>query len=318
MMRWLKAPLQIRSATVVLLLLASANATPTGQNSSSFQDFDLHALESRLEHFNLEEHSLKRTLERGQTETERLKSRVIARGRAYYRLSRGLPGQNFMEYAVRVERVRQGLLTDIERLEAISKEKRDTDRRLILLRERREPLDLQRKAAGQARDALLSQQERDRAFEMAFSTSAGSSNHTAVYSAGAELSFDGGSFAALRGQLPFPLLGRAEIERVKLPNANGPGLILRAAIGTPARTVFAGRVAYADDYADFGQTVIMDHGDNYFTMTAGLEKIDVRIGDDLPQNARLGLAKAIGPVAQIYFEIRLKNENLLPGEWLGI
>jgi septal ring factor EnvC (AmiA/AmiB activator) len=122
----------------------------------------------------------------------------------------------------------------------------------------------------------------------------------------------------MRGRLPFPLLGRAEIEQVKLPHADGPGLILRAAIGTPARAVFGGRVAYADNYAEYGRTVILDHGDDYFTVTAGLEKIDVTVGEDIPQNARLGLAQAVGATAQIYFEIRRKSESLTPGEWLGI
>lgn len=315
--RFTPSPL-VRGTTVVLSLLACAGAGHADQSSKAPDGFDLNALENRLERFNLEEHSLRRTLEKGKTETERLRSRMIARGRAYYRISRALPGENFMEHAVRVERLRQGLLSDLERLKVLSREKQKTDRRLMLLQERRTPLDIERKAAGQARDALLSRQERERAFQMAFSSSTGSTDHTAVYSAGTQLSFDGGSFESMRGRLPFPLLGRAEVERVKLPHAAGPGLILRAAIGTPARAVFAGRVAYADEYSEYGRTVIIDHGDNYFTVTAGLEKIDVRVGDDLPQNARLGLAKAIGPTAQIYFEIRRKDESLAPGEWLGI
>ena len=122
----------------------------------------------------------------------------------------------------------------------------------------------------------------------------------------------------MRGKLPFPLPGRAEIERVKLPYAAGPGLILRAAIGTPARAVFGGRVAYADEYAEYGRTVIIDHGDDYFTVTAGLDKIDVQVGDDVPQGARLGLSGAAGPTGKVYFEIRLKDQTLPPGEWLGI
>ena len=282
------------------------------------QGIDLEEIQFRLEKFKRKEHSLRRTLEKGQTKSERLHLRVVARGRAYYRASRGLPGGDFLEHAVRVERLRQGLMSDLSALEKLKTQKVAVDRRLMLLRERRAPLELERSAAGLARDALLSKQERDRAFQMAFSTSGARPDYTAVYSAGARMDFDGSSFASMRGQLPFPLPGRAEVERVKLSHAEGEGLILRAALGTPARAVFAGRVAYADVYAEYGKTVILDHGDDYFTVTAGLEKIDVRVGEDVPQSTRLGLAGTSGPRAKIYFEIRRKNDTLSPGEWLGI
>lgn len=307
-----------RGSLVLISLLACAQSGQARAETEPSVGFDLNALEARLELFDRKEHSLRRTLERGKGEAEQLRHRIIARGRAYYRISRALPGSDFIEFAVRVERIRQGLLSDMGRLSALETQKRKTDRDLMLLQERRTPLDIEAQAAGQARDALLSRQERERAFEMAFSSSTNRSDHTAVYSAGSDLSYAGGSFTEMRGRLPFPLLGRAEIEHVRLDHAQGPGLILKAAIGTPARTVFAGRVAYADNYAEYGRTVILDHGDDYFTVTAGLEQIDVKVGEDLPQNARLGLAQSVGASAQIYFEIRRRNVNLPPGEWLGI
>jgi septal ring factor EnvC (AmiA/AmiB activator) len=299
-------------ASCALALFAQAEGAPQEDN------LDLESLEFKLEQLKRKEHSLQRTLERGQTDAEKLRRRVVARGRAYYRLSKRPPSDDFFEHAVRVERVRQGLLRDLRRIEEIKKEASGTDRRLTLLRERRAPLEIERSAAGRARDALLSRAERERAFQMAFSSSAGSADHTAVYSPGTQLDLLGSTFASMMGKLPFPLPGRAEVERVKLPYADGPGLFLKGAIGTPARAVYGGRVAYADDYAEYGKTVILDHGDDYFTVTAGLESIDVKVGDDLPQSARLGLSGTSGGVGQIYFEIRRKEETLSPGEWLGI
>ncbi len=306
-----------------LLCGAMALTLCCGASSRSYAEsrdpgLDLQDLEYRLEQFKRQEHSLQRALEKGQTEAERLRGRVIARGRAYYRATRGFSGDNFMEHAVRVERIRQGLLADLHRLEKLRAERKGTGRKLALLKERRVPLDLEHSAAGRARDALLSRQEREQAFQMAFSGSMGRSAHTAVYSAGTETDFDVTSFASLRGRMPFPLPGRAEIERVRLPYAEGPGLILHGAVGIPARSVFAGRVAYADEYAEYGKTVILDHGDDYFTVTAGLERIDVKVGDDLPQGSRLGIPQAVGSRAKIYFEIRSKSETLSPGDWLGI
>ena len=223
-----------------------------------------------------------------------------------------------MEHAVRVERLRQGLLSDMARLNKLESQKSKTDHTLALLEERRAPLELERRAAGEARDALLSQQERQRAFEMAFLGAGKRPNHTAVYSAGAGLDLPSDSFAKMKGHLPFPLPGRTEIEVVQRPYAAGPGLILRASLGTVARAVFPGRVAFADDYADYQKTVIMDHGDGYFTVIAGLGSILVQVGDELPQGARIGQAGTNGAMGQIYFEVRENQQTLAPGPWFGI
>lgn len=299
-----------------LIGVAMAQASP--QSSAIDENLDLDGLEFRLEQLKRKEHSLQSILDRGRSDEDRLKLRIIARGRAYFRLSKRPPGADFFEHAVKVERLRRGLLTDLARIEEIKKERAGNDRRLSMLRERRAPLEIERSAAGRARDALLARAERERAFQLAFSSSGVSSDHTAVYSPGTQLDVLGNSFSSMLGKLPFPLPGRAEVERVRLPYADGPGLILKGAIGTPARAVFGGRVAYADQYAEYGLTVIVDHGEDYFTVTAGLEKIDVEVGDDLPQSARLGVAGTAGPVGQIYFEIRRKDETLPPGQWLGI
>ncbi len=303
------------AALSALGLLAASVSFAQGSDTTGI-DVDL--LEKRLDQIKLKEHSLRRVLEHGQSEVERLKQRVIVRGRAYYRLTRGFPAQDFMQHAMRVERLRAGLLSDIERLNALNQQRSTADRTLALLQERRAPLELERKAADQARDALLSQQERKRAFEMAFLGGGRGPDHTAVYSAGAQLDLGEESFAGLKGHLPFPLPGRTEIEHVKMPYATGPGLILRTGPSAVARSVFPGRVAFADDYADYEKTVILDHGEGYFTVTAGLEDILVQVGDELPQSARLGHAKSSGPMSQIYFEVRQNNQTLVPGPWFGI
>ncbi len=79
-----------------------------------------------------------------------------------------------------------------------------------------------------------------------------------------------------------------------------------------------GRVAYADEYPEYGKTVLLDHGDGYFTVTAGLGSIEVRVGEDLPAGARLGLCGNAGTQGRIYFEVRQGTETLHPGEWFGI
>jgi len=306
------------SVAVALVFCTLGVSAGWAQNRVDDTEFDVDLLEKRLDQLKLKEHSLRRLLAQGQTEAERLHERVVLRGRAYYRLTRGFPATDFMEHAVRVERLRQGLLSDMTRLKKLENERNSAGKTLELLEERRAPLELERRAAGEARDALLSQQERQRAFDMAFLGSAARPNHTAVYSAGAQLDLSGESFARMRGHLPFPVPGRTEIEQVKMPYAAGPGLVLRASLGAVARAVFPGRVAFADEYADYGKTVILDHGEGYFTVTAGLGSLLVQVGDDLPQSARLGQAGTNGGMSQVYFEVRENSQTLPPGPWFGI
>jgi septal ring factor EnvC (AmiA/AmiB activator) len=304
---------------VVCGLLGGAQPSYSAGPDTEDTALDLNDLEHRLEVIKRKEHSLRRALERNQTQAERLRARVIARGRAYYRATRGMPTGGLMEHAVRVERLRQGVLSDLDRIKLLQRQSAGTDKTLELLKERRSPLEVERQAAGRARDALLARRERERAFEMAFSSSVGAKvNHTAVYSAGAQMDLTGATFAAMRGRLPFPVPGRAEIERVKMPYAQGPGLVLKTALGTPVRAVFSGRVAFADEYPQYGKTVIVDHGHGYFTVSAGLDRIEVRVGDELPQSARLGLCGTSGSMSRLYFEIRSQEATLPPGEWLGI
>lgn len=316
----LNFPSKGRHLTWLLTLAACLTlGAREGYSADEASTFDVDRLEHRLETIKRKEHSLRRAFEQAKSEAEKLHARILVRGRAYYRATRGLPGDSFMEHAVRVERLRQGLLKDVRRLNQLQDENRGRDHKLALLEERRAPLELEQHAAGRARDALLSRQERERAFEMAFSNSVGSrSDHTAVYSAGIEGTLLESSFGRMRGRLPFPVPGRAEIERVEFKFARGPGLVLRSALGTPARAVFQGRVAFADEYPEYGKTVILDHGDGYFTVSSRLDSIEVAVGDDVPATARLGLCGTAGGMSQLYFEVRSQNETLPPGDWLGI
>ncbi len=77
----------------------------------------------------------------------------------------------------------------------------------------------------------------------------------------------------MKGRLPFPLPGRAEIRSARRPGADGPGLEMRVPRGSPVRAVYAGRVAFADSYAAYGKTIILDHGNSYYTVSANLEDI---------------------------------------------
>ena len=122
--------------------------------------------------------------------------------------------------------------------------------------------------------------------------------------------------AALRGRLPFPITGRSEIRSARRASSEGPGLEMRAPAGTVVRAVFAGRIAFADSYADYGNTVIIDHGARHYTVSANLATVEVKVGDEVNAGERLGSVG--GTPSALYFEVRVGKDTVDPSEWLGL
>jgi septal ring factor EnvC (AmiA/AmiB activator) len=191
-------------------------------------------------------------------------------------------------------------------------------RRLAELGARRGPLEAEMQAVSRSRAALLAEQDRELAFRRAFMASS-ASDHTAIYGGGVgPREAPSAGFAALRGRLPFPLQGRTEIRSARRRGADGPGLEMRAPRGTPVRAVYPGRVAFADEYADYGRTVIVEHGDGYYTVNANLEQLAVHTGDEVDAGTRLGTVGDTGSGALLYFEVRVGEATADPAEWFGI
>src|SRR5581483_2366807 len=113
--------------------------------------------------------------------------------------------------------------------------------------------------------------------------------------------------------------GRAEVRRVRRASAGGPGLELVAPLGTPVRSVAAGRVAFADRYDEYGMTVILDHGDHYYSVYGSLDGVDVKLGDQVASGGRVGTVGSVEPKGPLlYMEIRHKGETIDPSPWLGL
>jgi septal ring factor EnvC (AmiA/AmiB activator) len=100
--------------------------------------------------------------------------------------------------------------------------------------------------------------------------------------------------------------------------SDGPGLELQAPAGTPVRAVAAGRVAFSDRYGSYGRIVILDHGDGYYTVYGGLGAVEVRVGDDLSRDARIGSVGSDFNPPSLFFEVRKGTRTLEPRSWLGL
>lgn len=135
----------------------------------------------------------------------------------------------------------------------------------------------------------------------------------------------GPAFFEQKGNLPKPInkapitqnfgLIKDEIHQVALSHK---GVFFSAQKGTPVNSVFAGKIAFAGELPGFGRTVIVDHGDHYYSVYGDNETLKVTAGQEVTQNQVIALSGVsphqFGP--GLYFEIRHFSEPTDPRSWM--
>ena len=306
------------------LLLATGAAADTPATAVVAAEPDASDFERLLARIETREKQLSEQLEQIGPEQQVVEKRMIARGRAYYRLVRAglLPvGGGFdalVDHAAAVERLRAALGRDIELTRALETRKLAAKEELSRLRAEKAPLLIQRQAMQRARSAMRQADERQAAFMRAFGGGT-SLPHVTVYGGSGPAPETGGAtFAETRGRLSFPLVGRAEVLISTQPGSDEEGLILTAPRDSAVRAAFGGRVTFAGN-GTHGGTVVLDHGDGYFTIYANLGHIEVKEGETLPERGRLGWILRYGDKsAALYFEVRRGEKRLDAAPWLGL
>jgi len=129
---------------------------------------------------------------------------------------------------------------------------------------------------------------------------------------------------SLKGKLPSPVPGRLHDHFGRNPGRFGAyttrlGVTIEAPAQSPVLPVAAGEIVYAAWLRGYGNVVIIDHGDRYYTLTAGLADVRVRPGQWVERSDALGLVPNSGKAEEkeIYLEIRLRGRALDPGQWLA-
>ena len=127
-----------------------------------------------------------------------------------------------------------------------------------------------------------------------------------------------------RGALPWPVNGRVvrNFGRHYLPKYSTytvcNGLRYAAPSGEPVRAVFPGVVAYAQHFKGYGNMVVIDHGNDVYSLAAGLATIHVRLDQRVSMGSQLGLASPPADDGNVYFEIRGGEEPQDPRRWLQL
>jgi len=131
-------------------------------------------------------------------------------------------------------------------------------------------------------------------------------------------------FKGLKGKLLWPVKGKISSRFGRNTGAfntvtESHGLKISAMAGSRVRAVSAGKVLYLGWVRGYGNIVIIDHGQRYYTLTGGLIGIRLKADQWVSKDETLGLAPGTGESEEkeIYFEVRHGGQPLDPADWLG-
>ncbi len=98
-----------------------------------------------------------------------------------------------------------------------------------------------------------------------------------------------------------------------------PGITIEGEDGSKIRAIYDGKVIFSGYLKGYGNTVIIDHDHNYYTVTARIQKLLTGKNKRVRKNDIIGITGSTATVLDsgLYFEIRKNNVPLDPLEWLN-
>lgn len=131
----------------------------------------------------------------------------------------------------------------------------------------------------------------------------------------------GQGFAARKGGLPLPIDGKivTAFGRKYDPKASlytfHKGVDIASGAGQSVKAVFPGKVVYSGKIGGYGQLLILDHGDQYYSLVGQLGSALKNEGDDVKEGEEIGRSALDG--TPVYFEIRQRHVAVNPVPWFA-
>ncbi len=126
----------------------------------------------------------------------------------------------------------------------------------------------------------------------------------------------GKGFEKAKGQLPMPARGPvvATFGEEKLKGVVSKGIQIKTRNMAQVTSPFDGSVIFAGPFRGYGNLIIIDHGQGYLTLLAGLESMDVDVGQMLLAGEPVGQMPD-SKEAKLYVELRHNNHPIDPMAW---
>lgn len=126
-----------------------------------------------------------------------------------------------------------------------------------------------------------------------------------------------GGFARSYGRLAYPVRGEItqKFGETTLSGAHTKGITITGRPKAQVISPFDGTVLFAGPFKNYGQLVIIDNGDNYLTLFAGMDRINPTVGQEVLAGEPIGQMRENRP--DLYIEIRKNGQPVNPEPWFA-
>lgn len=152
-----------------------------------------------------------------------------------------------------------------------------------------------------------------------------------------EVTVEAPDFATARGTLSMPVLGRV-VRRAGEADAAGvrrPGWVVATRPLTLVTTPWPATIRYLGPLLDYGEVAVLEPGEGYLMVLAGLGQLFGEVGEVLPKGAPVGLmggaaatedqafliasseGGGVGATETLYIELRMNGAPLDPANWFA-
>jgi len=133
------------------------------------------------------------------------------------------------------------------------------------------------------------------------------------------------SFSALKGLLKMPVNGRvtSRFGTYTIPRYQSKGFLsgiyIEADRGEPIRAVSGGHVIYSGWFKGYGNMIILDHGEKYYTVYAHAQELFKTKGDSVENQEVIATVGDMGSLSgpRLYFELRHLGKPVDPLPWMN-
>lgn len=129
-----------------------------------------------------------------------------------------------------------------------------------------------------------------------------------------------GTFSQARGHLAFPAQGRMiqSFGEKVVGGGEARGIMLETEPAAQIVAPYDGTVVFAGPFRDYGQLLIIEHGEGYHMLLAGFERIDSAVSQTLLAGEPVGvMARPADGNPRLYIELRQNGRPINPLPWLA-
>ena len=129
----------------------------------------------------------------------------------------------------------------------------------------------------------------------------------------------GNNFIRAKGKLPLPARGQivTAYGEQKVKGVSSKGIIIKTRGQAQVISPFDGTVIFSGPFRGYGNLIIIEHGGGYLSLLAGLDNMDVELGQMLLAGEPVGQMPDNGD-ARLYVELRKGNQPIDPMAWMRL